>query len=136
MSSVPELKAQLAETFAPSEFRYVDYDEFDPNKLVATLTERPRSNGQSYFWIVLFERYSNGWFEVLSDDALGLVYTQPAGNTITIVSGRAPDSAKACRVRLFEEERTRQTANGLFLAGFTSPPERPPRPSDVSVTYL
>lgn len=136
MPLVPDVAAQLAETFPPSEFRFVDSDEFDPNKLIVTLTERPRSNGDSHFWIVLFERYSNGWFEVLSDDELGIVYTQPAGSTIAIVSGRVPASAKACRVRLFGEERTRQANNGLFLAGFSSRHERHPELADVSLTYL
>jgi hypothetical protein len=136
MLSMPDFEARLAATFSPCEFNLIDSDEFVPNNLIATLIERPRDSGDSYFWVVLFERYDNGWFEVLSDHELGVIYTQPANSTIAIVSGRAPDSATACRVRLFGEARTRETVNGLFIAGFFSAHLASTEISDLALTYL
>lgn len=130
---VPDVAALLREQgqFPYPSCRLIDVDTVVPGKLVVALTDLLADNASPYLWVTAFQRWDNGWFDVLAIDD-GITCSRPGGTTIATVSGEAPAGASACRVAWIGTERTRPVVDGRYVVGFFADHDREPGMPTIS----
>lgn len=123
----PDVAALLRERgqFPHPSCRLIDVDTVVPGELVVALTDLLADGASPYLWVTAFQRWDDGWFDVLAIDD-GISCTQPSGTTIATVSGEAPVGASVCRVRWLGTERTRAVVGGCYVVGFFADHDRDP----------
>lgn len=109
-------------TFPGAPIRILDIDEVVADRLVVALADLSADQNDSFLWVAAFQRYENGWFEVLAAEGDDFVYSTPENTTIAIASGQAPAWAERCTVSLLGERRERRIqTRGFYLVGFFLP---------------